>query len=365
MTLHIRGLGTAVPQHRIQQDDAARLHAGFTGLDRKRTRTLRALYRKAGVRQRHSAVLERSDGELATRQSFFPPARDPSDEGPSTDARMERYELDAPGLATSAARRALDHATMSPGGITHLVTVSCTGFFAPGVDTALVSGLGLPRGVQRTHVGFMGCQGTLNALRVASSLAQGNRDARILVCSVELCSLHFSYGWNPDHLVANALFADGAGALVGTGEPTPKDESLGQVRATGSFLFPDSAEAMSWRIGNHGFRMTLSARVPALIGDHVFPWMSGWLAEHGLTPADVRSWAVHPGGPRILDAFRDATGLSEQQVSAPRHVLATHGNMSSATVIFVLEELHRRGASLPCVALAFGPGLVVEATLVM
>jgi predicted naringenin-chalcone synthase len=365
MTLHIRGLGTAVPEHVIRQDDAARLHASFTGLDAKRTRTLRALYRKAGVRQRHSVVLERSDGDLSARQSFFPPAGDAAYEGPCTHARMARYERDAPDLAVAAARQALERADIAPAALTHLVTVSCTGFFAPGVDASLIQGLGLPHGVQRTHVGFMGCQGTLNALRVASSLARTHPDARILVCSVELCSLHFSYGWNPDHLVANALFADGAGALVGTAERAVSDDALGQVQATGSFLFPDSADAMSWRIGNHGFRMTLSARVPALIHDHVFEWMTGWLAQRGLTPGDVGSWAVHPGGPRILDAFRDAAGLSEGEVSVPRGVLATHGNMSSATVLFVLKELQERGAPLPCVAVAFGPGLVVEATLIM
>ena len=364
MTLHLRGIGTAVPQHSIQQDDAARLHAAFTRLDDKKTRTLRALYRKTGVMRRHSIVFERSEGEIESRQSFFPPAKTPDDEGPSTHARMQRYEAEAPGLALEAAGKALAKAAMDVGEITHLVTVSCTGFFAPGVDASLIRGLGLPPYVERTHIGFMGCQGTINALRVASSLAAANEQARILVCSVELCSLHFAYGWDPDHLVANALFADGAGALVGTSEPSAGNGPGWQVRSSGAFMFPESTDAMSWRIGNHGFRMTLSARVPDLIRGHVAGWLEGWLAEHDLTPDDIRSWAVHPGGPRILDAFRDAVGLSEEDISVPRQVLADFGNMSSATVLFVLQELEEQGAPLPCVAVAFGPGLVVEATLI-
>jgi len=278
---------------------------------------------------------------------------------------MQRYEAEAPRLALEAAGEALDRATMAATDITHLVTVSCTGFFAPGVDASLIQGLGVPPGVQRTHVGFMGCHGTINALRVASSLAGANDQAKILVCSVELCSLHFSYGWNPDHLVANALFADGAGALVGTSEPAAGNDPGWEVRSSGAFMFPESTDAMSWRIGDHGFRMTLSARVPDLIRGHVADWMREWLAKHGLTPGDIRSWAVHPGGPRILDAFRDAVGLSEEDVSVPRKVLADFGNMSSATVLFVLQELEGRGAPLPCVAVAFGPGLVVEATLIL
>ena len=205
----------------------------------------------------------------------------------------------------------------------------------------------------------------MNALRVASSLAAANDQARILVCSVELCSLHFSYEWDPDHLVANALFADGAGALVGTSEPAAGNDPGWRVGSNGAFMFPESSDAMSWRIGDHGFRMTLSARVPELIRGHVAGWMQGWLADNGLTPDDIRSWAVHPGGPRILDAFRDAAGLSEEDVSVPRKVLADFGNMSSATVLFVLQELEERGARLPCVAVAFGPGLVVEATLIL
>jgi len=247
--------------------------------------------------------------------------------------------------------------------VTHLVTVSCTGFMAPGIDATIIERLGLPRSTQRAHIGFMGCQGALNGVRVAESFAGARPDHVALVCAVELCTLHFSYGWDPDMMVANALFADGAGAVVGrAAEPGPDEWRVG---ATGTFLLPDSAEDMTWRIGDHGFRMTLSARVPPLIEAHLPGWMRGWLADQGLTVADVATWAVHPGGPRILSSFERALDVDRDHSTVSRAVLAECGNMSSATILFILARLRELEAPRPCVALAFGPGLAVEALLIV
>jgi len=374
MALRIEGIGTATPGHSILQDDAAALHAAFTTTDERQTRLLRALYRRTGVRSRHSAILEASDGPIETRQTFYPPSSGTQDAGPPTAARMEAYEREAPPLALAAARRALEHAGLNGSELTHLVTVSCTGFFSPGVDALVIGGLGLRADVERTHVGFMGCHGTLNGLRVASAYGNGG-DARVLVCSVELCSLHFAYGWHPERMVANALFADGAGALVGVsengtlagvGHPRAgmRQETGWRVLASGGCLFPDADDAMSWRVGDHGFHMTLSARVPDLIRERLRPWMCEWLSGQGLSMEDVRSWAVHPGGPRILEAVREALDLPAEATALSQEVLAGHGNMSSATILFILEAMRARRAPLPCVALAFGPGLVAEATLI-
>jgi len=276
---------------------------------------------------------------------------------------MASYEAEAPPLAEVAARRALEDASTSVDSITHLVTVSCTGFFSPGLDAALIDALELPRTVHRTHVGFMGCHGALNGLRVAASQA-GEPEARILLCAVELCSLHFAYGWDSEMLVANTLFADGAAAVVGV--PVQNGETSGwNVQAQGTFLMPNSGDAMSWRIGDHGFRMTLSAEVPELIRTNLGGWLGGWLQQQGLALEDVGSWAVHPGGPRILDAVEDAVALENGALDVSRGVLRGHGNMSSPTVLFVLERLRKADAPLPCVTLAFGPGLVVEALLVV
>ena len=360
MTMRIDGIGTAVPEHSITQPQAVDLQRSFGVVDDKRARVLRALYRRSGIETRRSVLLRASEGPLEERLSFYPHARDEQDCGPSTSARMGVYETEAPGLAVAAAGRALLASDTRPEEITHLITVSCTGFVSPGVDTALVDQLGLSRTVERTNVGFMGCHGALNGLRAARSFVEADPDAVPLLCAVELCTLHFAYGWDPDMLVANALFGDGAAALVGRSTDT---DDPWRVAATGTFLMADSEDAMSWRVGDHGFRMTLSAQVPILIEANLKSWLAQWLGEHGLAIAGIASWAVHPGGPRILTSVQTALGLSRDHTSVSRAVLAENGNMSSPTIIFIIDRMRTEGADLPCVALAFGPGLAVEATL--
>jgi predicted naringenin-chalcone synthase len=361
--LHISGLGTAVPPRVLEQTDAAEWSPAFCAADARQARALRMLYRRSGVETRNTVVLKADVGTLQERVPLYPVATGPTDRGPSTGRRMEWYEAEAPPLAEAAARKALEDASTPAGAITHLVTVSCTGFFSPGLDAALIDALGLPRTVHRTHVGFMGCHGALNGLRVAAAHAY-EAEARVLLCAVELCSLHFAYGWNSEMVVANTLFADGAAAVVGV--PALDAGSPGwSIQAQGTFLMPESGNAMSWRIGDHGFRMTLSAEVPELIRTNLGGWLCDWLKQQGLRVEDVGSWAVHPGGPRILDAVEDTLALDTGTLDVSREVLRRHGNMSSPTVLFVLERLKNAGADLPCVALAFGPGLVVEAMLVV
>ena len=362
MKKHLAGLGTAVPPRVLEQTDAAELSRAFCAADARQARALRMLYGRSGVETRNTVVLRADQGTLQERMPFYPAAVGPEDRGPTTGQRMACYEAEAPPLAAAAARRALEDASTPADAITHLVTVSCTGFFAPGLDATLVDALGLSRTVHRTHVGFMGCHGALNGLRVAGTQADEG-EARVLLCAVELCSLHFAYGWDPDMMVANTLFADGAAAVVVV--PAPNGETAGwSVQAQGTFLMPTSDDAMSWRIGDHGFRMTLSAKVPELIRENLGAWLRGWLNDQGLAIDDVESWAVHPGGPRILEAVEDALALENGILDVSRTVLRRHGNMSSPTVLFILERLRKAGATLPCVALAFGPGLVVEAMLV-
>jgi predicted naringenin-chalcone synthase len=363
VTLHLSGLGTALPPRVLEQTDAAELSRAFCAADARQARALRMLYGRSGVDSRNAVVLRADNGTLQERMPFYPAASGPDDRGPTTGERMAQYEAEAPPLAEAASRRALEMASTSAGAITHLVTVSCTGFFSPGLDATLIDALGMSPTVHRTHVGFMGCHGALNGLRVASSQAEAE-GARVLLCAVELCSLHFAYGWDPDMMVANTLFADGAAAVVGVTQHD--DESRGwSVRAHGTFLMPLSGEAMSWRIGDHGFRMTLSAAVPELIRTNLGGWLIHWLNTHGLSINDIGSWAVHPGGPRILEAVEDALSLENGSLDVSREMLRGHGNMSSPTVLFILEQLREAEAALPCVALAFGPGLVVEAMLVV
>jgi predicted naringenin-chalcone synthase len=366
MTLAILSLGTAVPSATISQHDALRIAQALCRPTDEQASWLPTMYHGTGIDTRglsfgEDVIRDVIDGTRHTASPFLPKGT-PDDRGPTTGERMRHYARLAPPLALRAARAALERSSLRAADLTHLVTVSCTGFVAPNVDVALVRGLGLLPTVERTHVGYMGCHGALNGLRVARAYAGADPDARVLLCAVELCSLHYYYGWSPGPMVANALFGDGAAAVVGA-PVAAAPAGAWRAAATGSCLVPDSADAMTWTVGDHGFEMTLARQVPSLIARHVRPWLAAWLAREGVDLAAVGSWAVHPGGPRILDAVEEGLHLPRRETAVSRAVLAEHGNMSSPTVLFVLERLRAAGAARPCVALGFGPGLMAEAVL--
>ncbi len=367
MSLAIRGLGTALPGHSVSQAEAAQVARAICCRTEEQANWLPNLYRQTGITRRHmifrSQILDDVlHGTRASNSPFLPSGPD-DDHGPSTRQRMQTYSAEALPLALSAAAAALRQAELPPARVTHLVTVSCTGFQAPGVDIGLMNGLSLAPTVERAHVGFMGCHGAINGLRVARAFADAGADAHVLVCAVELCSLHYYYGWDPKKLVANALFADGAAAVVGVAEALAPPDAW-RVVDTGSCLFPNTAYAMTWNIGDYGFEMTLSTRVPGLIAGNLRPWLADWLGRNGLDIAGVGSWAVHPGGPRILSAVEEGLALDGRTLAVSREVLAECGNMSSPTVLFILDRLRERGAPRPCVVLGFGPGLMAEAVLI-
>jgi predicted naringenin-chalcone synthase len=357
--MNILGLGTAVPDESIDQVESARVAEQRCCDDETQRRLLNRAYRSSEIHKRHSVLLRQADGQFVYA-NLFPPRVSPADLGPTTQVRMDIYAREAAPLVVLAARRALDHAQVSAEEITHLISASCTGFFAPGLDYALINELRLPTRIQKAHLGFMGCHAALNALGVAHAICRSNPAAKVLVCAVELCTLHFQYGWDPEAIVANALFADGAAAAIVSAAGPAKGPRM--VRA-GSLLFPNSLEAMSWRIGDHGFRMTLSRRVPQLIHQYLRGWLSEWLAESDRRISDIGTWAIHPGGPRILTAAEEALQLAPSQTAASHAVLAEYGNMSSPTLLFILARLQRERASGPYVALGFGPGLVGECAL--
>jgi predicted naringenin-chalcone synthase len=362
MSFRISGVGTAVPRELITQDDAARLAIELAGQVECHAPAIQTLYRKTGVRKRHSTLINSSTNGQPATQTFFPIATDPGDRGPTTGDRMRRYEQAALDLATQAARVALCGSNTAPDEIAHLVTVSCTGFSAPGVDIGLVESLGLNRGVSRTHVGFMGCHGALNGLRVAAALSQAAPASKVLLCCVELCSLHHKYAADPQQVVANALFSDGAAAIVGASADSCADKW--RLIAQFSHLIPETTDLMAWQIGDNGFDMRLSPHVPRVIKQMLKPWLRAQLARHSLAVEDVRSWAIHPGGPRVLTACADSLGLDHACLGPSQRVLADYGNMSSPTILFILDQLRGQANSLPCVMLAFGPGLTIEAALI-
>lgn len=331
------------------------------------SRGLEALYRMSLVKRRGSVLLEAdamADCPLPIEQSFYPKAASPDERGPTTAQRIERFAIESLPIARQAAQSAMDDANVDATKITHLIVVTCTGFFSPGIDVQLIRQLGLSDQTQRVQVGFMGCHGAINAIRVARGLVAADTCAQVLMVCVELCTLHYQYGWETDRVVSNAIFADGAAAMVLSAPESENDRSLPQVASTGSKLIPGSEEAMSWKIGDHGFEMTLSAEVPGIIETHLHPFMSSWLAGHQLSIGDIAGWAVHPGGPRILRSVQSALQLTDDDLAASRAVLANHGNMSSPTMIFILERFFRTAAARPWLMIGFGPGLEVEIALV-
>jgi predicted naringenin-chalcone synthase len=366
MSLAIVRVGTAVPETVVDQEDALAIARALACPTREQDTWLPGMYAGTLIERRHlvfppQLVRDVLDGTTLSG-SVFLPKFDPADRGPTTAQRMQHYAEQAPPLAVRACREALADTGLPAGGVTHLVTVSCTGFFAPGVDRILVEELSLRPTVERTHVGYMGCHGALNGLRVAKAFAADPR-ARVLLCAVELCSLHYHYSYNPSKMVANAIFSDGAAALLGVPDAAAPADAW-RVLATGSCYLPDSRRAMTWTVGDHGFEMTLSKQVPDLIGRYLKPWLEAWLEEAGVGLNGVRSWGVHPGGPKILTAVEAALGLSELDTVASRQVFAAHGNMSSPTLLFILRRVMELGLPRPCLLLGFGPGLVVEAALV-
>lgn len=352
MANSIWGVGTAVPDKHVEQHEALRMTTDLVCTEKGQERFLRVLFRSSGVEHRQTA-LPWKIGYQWKQESATP-------SGPTTAERMAYYERLAPGLAEQSARCALEDAEIAPDQVTHLITVSCTGFTAPGVDIHLIDSLLLDRSVQRMHVGFMGCHAAINAMRIAQAIADSEPDAVVLLCAVELCSLHYRLSWDPEGVKGNALFADGSASMIVGGKTSAR--SRWRIRGTGSQVLPDSRDEMSWKIGDHGFEMRLTSQVPVIIEANVQHWLADWLNRFQYTLADVGQWAVHPGGPKIISAVENALNLPRSACARSRELLRTHGNMSSPTVLFLFDQI-RKEIEEPVVLLAFGPGLTAEAAL--
>lgn len=383
MKVALLGLGTATPEHCMSQADALRMFTDIVCETERQSRLARVLFRKSDVQSRHTCVphtvaynwcQDRESGSAAGLDLAIPPEQLPAVEsgaslGPTTQERMELYSRFAIGMAEASARQALDDAQLDAASISHLVVVTCTGFDAPGVDIELIDRLNLRLTTQRINVGFMGCHGAINGLRAAQAIAAADADARVLLCAVETCSLHYRFQWDDEGIIGNALFADGsASAVLSQVEPNgerPADAGW-RLEATGSSLIPNSRDAMSWRVGDHGFEMQLTSEVAEAIENGFSDWLYEWLSEHGLSKEDIAYWGVHPGGPRILDAVENALQLESPWLETSRSILSQYGNMSSPTVLFILRQFMQqepRSGAKHCLLLAFGPGLAAEAAL--
>ncbi len=379
MVIAIHAVGTALPPHRYPQPYVRQVMGRWIGGDRRTDKLLDRVYRASAIDARHSVLddflPERGDPHEEGRPVATPsPFRDPDGgfRSPSTGERNALYARHAPVVAEAAARDALAHGgELEAADVTHLITVSCTGFFTPGVDLHLQRSLRLSPSVERYHLGFMGCFAAFPALRMAQAFCAADPRAVVLIVTVELCTLHLQPSADIDGVLAASVFADGAAAaLVSARPPTGPQRPLA-IERHATAITRDGGDTMAWTIGDTGFDMTLTAYVPKVLEAETAEALAPLFADAavpGLAAGDVRWWAVHPGGRAIVDKVAAAMALPAPAVAASRAVLRRAGNMSSATVLFVLAELMDRNlpgpaAGEPLVALAFGPGLTVDSAL--
>ncbi|WP_255454588.1 MULTISPECIES: type III polyketide synthase [unclassified Cryobacterium] len=421
MSVTLRALQTVVPSTVLIQEQVRDVFAAQPGLSRLGKRLVTASFNLSGIERRHTVIEELTLDSEKPDPQFFDAATQTL-LVPSTRVRNELYITEATKLFVEAGRRAL---AACPGieaaDVTHVVTVSCTGFYAPGPDYMLVRELGLKPTTQRYHLGFMGCYASMPALRTAKQFVEADPNAVVLVVSAELCSLHLRTSDDPDTIVASSLFSDGAAAgIVSSRAPAPGENAL-SLDLFETVITPVGEGDMAWKIGDEGFEMVLSSYVPHIIDEHIEgalaplfakdPGLAAAVAALGETMpieefasevaelaevAEVASggsvatltapavvvaaaeaaraplstaiahWAIHPGGRSILDKTEAKLGLSEAQLVPSRETLRSYGNMSSATILFVLKAIldapDTADGERLC-AMAFGPGLTVESGL--
>jgi len=365
----IEAIATGNPPLTRSQAYAAAFMQRIESIPEPLRKRIPQIYERSGIDFRFSCVEDY--GRTAEEFEFFPPTWS-MEPAPSTAQRNAKYREAAIPLAESVSKEALRLSGIEPDAVTHVIAVSCTGFFAPGLDIELVKRLGLSPSTKRTMVGFMGCYAAFNALRVADSFCQADPYACVLVVCVELCTLHFQIRDGLESAIVNGIFSDGAAACVLTSKSP--EEASGRLAyvANHALLDEDSMADMTWDIGDTGFLMGLSSRVPDVLSRRLTPFLEGLLLPQGLNPEDVGFWAIHPGGRAIVEKAQEVLALEDERVEDSLEVLRLHGNMSSPTILFVLKRLldrhesHRREGRegyASGVALSFGPGLTLEGAL--
>jgi alpha-pyrone synthase len=341
---YINRIATAAPPHDV--------HGTFLAFgrlmlehDRRRLALFNRMAERSGIAHRYSFLEPAANGAAVDRDGFYRLGS-----FPDTAARMQKYERFAPDLAVEAAEKLLAGEDRSR--ITHVIVTSCTGFSAPGIDLALIQRCGLKPSVERTMVGFMGCYAAINGLKLARHIVRSEPKARVLTVNLELCTLHLQETDDLEKILSFLLFADGCAAALVTAEP--KGVEISSFNAA---LVPDTRELIRWHIGEQGFDMVLSGGVPGAIRQALTGSRDQILGGAN----DIDLWAVHPGGRTVLDAVEEAFALQPSALSASRSVLNDYGNMSSGTVMFVLDRVMRAAqkGQRGC-AMSFGPGLVAE-----
>jgi prepilin-type processing-associated H-X9-DG protein len=354
----ITSIGTAVPENKFEQSAIARFMERIIE-DETERRKMHAVFRASAINTRHSVL---SDYGKENGFSFYP-----NSEGlkpfPTTAQRMQAYRQHACSLSLSAIHDCISKTRIKE--ITHLITVSCTGMYAPGLDIDIVNQLRLSTSTERICINFMGCYAAINALKVANSICDANDQAKVMIVCTELCSLHFQKDFTEDNILANALFADGSAAMLVEANPTT--EINYSLEAFHSDIVPSDEQHMAWGIGDLGFEMKLSSYVPQILREGIHQLLGTLVEKIKIDLSQIDHFAIHPGGKKILEAVGSELRLSNGKLNESFQILRDFGNMSSPTVIFVLKEmLHKfsqKNNNEHVIGIAFGPGLTLESML--
>lgn len=356
---YLHEIAAVVPEYSYTQEFAVDYQLDLICKTDKQREFLKKIYEGSAIYKRHSVIADY--GKDPKEFTFYPKNRSLKPE-PSTKNRNDLYIKESNRLSVLATRKLLE---LLPerirDSISHLITVSCTGFSAPGFDLHIIKQLRLDPSIDRFHLGFMGCYAAFPAMKMAQNICTANPTARVLIVNVELCSLHYQLTFKPEIVVSNAIFADGVTACLVSSD---KDDSDGKRIVLHSFLsryLQGSEDHMAWKIGEHGFDMTLSYYVPGLINRNISQIMNNLFDKVKLRKEDIDIWAIHPGGKAILEKLQESLGLNKDDLSHSYDVLWEYGNMSSSTIFFVLEKILRSNEKGKIISAAFGPGLTIEA----
>ena len=355
---YIHQIETSLPEHAYRQEDLRDIMKDIVGQTEREKRIIHHLYSKSGIKTRYSVVDDFKERE--SPQLFF----NGQGASPGTKSRNDLYIEQSRKLYIDVAKKLLRGSQFSADDITHLVTVSCTGFYAPGPDFDIIQSLGLRPSIERYHLGFMGCYASIPALKMAQQFCIANENATVLVVSVELCSIHFQANTEMDNLLSSTVFADGgAGAVISNEKP--QNVSY-RIDGFASSINKKGSEDMAWSIGDTGFNMILSSYIPDLLKEGMDSFLTDILSQFGVGIGEIHKWAIHPGGKAILDKLESSTSIPKGSAVASRKVLSEYGNMSSATILFVLRELLYQKSERTeqnTIAMSFGPGLTLETAL--
>lgn len=361
MTAALFSIATEVPPTSLAQTKFPKVAEQHLNLSESQARLIEHIAKNSCISKRHSIIEDFA--ENGVKGPCFGD-RKGSEEFPQTAARNEIFKKHAPLLAQSVCDKALQEWGGKREAITHVISVSCTGMIAPGIEFLLIDSLGLSQEVERLGINFMGCFGAFKGLAIAKALAMENPSHRILLVCTEMCSLHFQADGKNDTLIANTLFADGAAATVIGAKAQATETPLLEIHNQKSIAIKETQTLMSWEAGNYGYHMRLSPLVPKKIEMHISSFVSRLIGE-GQSFLSY-AWAVHPGGKSILDAVIRACQLQPEQLEASWKILENYGNMSSPTFLFVLKELlekPKENDKDKIIGLGFGPGLSVEGLL--